>query len=240
MGPLYKLAFECKWFPEKFKESIRKIAEKDADLAQETLDGIERAQKWDKLSIHTPYGLPETLEIPGWSKKPWQLEFHNLGKDNKERMSICANAIGKSISGAYETALHLTGLYPDWWEGYRFNHAPKFWVGSITNEIQRDYIQALLIGPNLGSGIGQGFIPKHLIEGKISTRQCGLQGVADTFRVRHVSGDLSVCQFKTYEQGWRKWQASAPDGIWLDEEPDENVSDQKDIFSECQTRLIRT
>lgn len=207
-----------------------------------------------KLYAYRPYGHPDMDSPDGvvwkekhilngweaWSNKPWQVEFHNMGKTHKERMAICANGVGKSISGAYETAIHLTGEYPDWWEGHRFTKAPKFWVGSITNEIQRDYIQPLLLGDDLGESLGTGFIPKALIHGKVSTRQCGISGVADSFSVKHKSGGVSKCIFKTYEQGWRKWQASAPDGIWLDEEPDENVSDQKDIFAECQTRLVRT
>lgn len=142
-----------------------------------------------------------------------------------------------SISGAFETALHMTGLYPDWWEGYKFTAPPKFWIGSITNEVQKDYIQAILLGDS--SDFGTGFIPKTHMLGKPTTRQCGISGVIDTFKVRHVSGGISIGQFKTYEQGWRKWQAAAPNGIWLDEEPNEGP-DQKPIFSECQTRLIRT
>ena len=39
--------------------------------------------------------------------------------------------------------------------------------------------------------------------------------------------------FKAYEQGWMKWQGTAPEVIWLDEEP----RDFK-IFSEAQTRII--
>jgi phage terminase large subunit-like protein len=26
---------------------------------------------------------------------------------------------------------------------------------------------------------------------------------------------------KTYEQGWQKWQGSAPHVVWMDEEPDD-------------------
>jgi len=235
---LRELHFLSQWKPQEFRKEAQKLI--DNGVADSAIKALEEMRDYGKLDLYTPYGLPKTLEIPGWSKKPWQLDFHNLGSTHKERMIIAANGTGKSISGAYETALHLTGLYPDWWEGYRFKRAPKFWVGSITNEIQRDYIQTLLIGPDLNDGLGQGFVPKERISGKIHVRQCGLNGVVDTFRVKHVSGGTSVCQMKTYEQGWRKWQASAPDGIWLDEEPDENVSDQKDIFTEVQTRLVRT
>lgn len=220
----------------------------------ELLKKVARIASERKMFAYRPYGHPEMESPDGeqwkylrskygweeWSNKPWQTDFHALGASCKERMLMAANGAGKSISGAYETAIHLTGEYPDWWEGYRFEKAPKFWIGSITNEIQRDYIQPLLLGDDLNSNLGTGFIPKANIMGRPTTRQCGISGVADTFRVRHKSGGIAKAQFKVYEQGWRKWQASAPDGIWLDEEPDENVVDQKDIFAECQTRVVRT
>jgi phage terminase large subunit-like protein len=44
---------------------------------------------------------------------------------------------------------------------------------------------------------------------------------------------LSLCNLKTYEQGWQKWQGTAPHVVWPDEEPE----DYK-IFSESQTRIL--
>lgn len=205
------------------------------------------------LSTYFPFGHPVTLHggelwkeehrqgnWEEWSERPWQVEFHSMGRTHKERMLMCANGVGKSISGAYEAALHATGQYPEWWEGYRFKTANKGWVGSITNEMQKSHIQQLLLGADLNEELGTGFIPRSCIIGKPSTRQCGINGVVDEVKVRHASGGISLIQFKTYEQGWRKWQATAPHWVWMDEEPDENISDQKDIFAEVQTRLVRT
>jgi phage terminase large subunit-like protein len=39
--------------------------------------------------------------------------------------------------------------------------------------------------------------------------------------------------FKTYDQGWRKWQGTAPHVVWMDEEPDDMR-----IFTESQTRVL--
>ena len=49
-----------------------------------------------------------------------QLDFFKTG-DSERRGILAANRIGKTVSTCFETACHLTGLYPDWWEGYRFN-----------------------------------------------------------------------------------------------------------------------
>ena len=51
------------------------------------------------------------------------------GKEFNERACFGGNRVGKTLSiGGFETALHLTGLYPDWWEGHRFNHKILVWA----------------------------------------------------------------------------------------------------------------
>ena len=173
-----------------------------------------------------------------WSNKPFQLEFHNSGL--KERASISGNGVGKSIACSWETAAHALGEYPDWYQGFRFDRPVKVWVGAIDADQQREGVQNHLLGPDLSKGIGTGFIPKHKILGKVRTKQAGIAEVADRVLVQHSSGGVSVISFKTYAQGWRTWQAAAPDVIQLDEEPDENDNKQKGIFSEAQTRIFRS
>lgn len=163
---------------------------------------------------------------------PWQQQFHDAGKDNPERMLMAANRVGKTRSAAAEVAYHMTGLYPEWWEGRRFLAPVTVWTGSPTNETSRDILQAELLG-GLGEKLGTGMIPRANIHGAPTTRQAGVKNVVDSFSVRHVSGGISTCTMKTYEQGWQKWQGSAPHVVWMDEEPD----DYK-IFSESQTRVL--
>lgn len=171
---------------------------------------------------------------------PWQREFFNAGIDNAERLLMAANGVGKTISGGFEVACHLTGEYPDWWQGRRFEGPVLVWVGSITNQTQRDYTQPILLGDDLGEGLGTGFIPKPLLISKPRIRQAGIGDVVDMFQVRHKSGGISRAVMKTYEQGWRMWQGAAPDVIWMDEQPDENAANEKPIFAEAQTRVFRS
>ena len=153
---------------------------------------------------------------------------------------MAANGVGKTVCGGFEAACHLMGRYPDWWEGRRWDRPTKGWLGSITNETQREFTQPVLLGEDLSEGLGSGFIDKDLIVGKVRTRQAGIADVADMVRVRHSSGGISQGLFKTYEQGWRKWQGAAPDFIWGDEQPDEMASNEKRIFPEMQTRVFRS
>lgn len=162
----------------------------------------------------------------------WQLDFHAAGNDNPERMLMAANRVGKTVSAACEVSFHLTGDYPDWWNGKRFDKPTLIWTGSPTNETSKDIVQTELLG-GMGETLGTGWVPKARIHGRPTTRQAGVKNVADSFQVRHKSGGLSTCVLKTYEQGWQKWQGTAPHVVWMDEEPD----DYK-IFSESQTRVL--
>lgn len=145
---------------------------------------------------------------------------------------MAANRVGKTQGAACEVSYHLTGEYPEWWIGRRFDKATLVWTGSPTNETSKDIVQNELLG-GMGETLGTGWIPKAKIYGRPTTRQAGVKNVADSFQVRHRSGGLSTCILKTYEQGWQKWQGTAPHVVWMDEEPD----DYK-IFSESQTRVL--
>lgn len=171
---------------------------------------------------------------------PWQQDFHDQGRTNQQRLLMAANGVGKTLLGAAETAMHLTGQYPEWWRGRRFDKNVLIWVGSISNQTQRDYTQPGLFGPNLGEGLGTGFIPGECLVGKPKPRQAGIGDVVDIAYVRHVCGKDSIITMKTYEQGWRMWQGAAPDVVWLDEQPDETAKDERAIFSEVVTRIFRS
>lgn len=184
----------------------------------EKIQRFHQALAVNKLITYKPY--------------PWQKEFHAAGRDNQERMLMAANRVGKTRSAAAEVAFHLTGDYPTWWEGKRFDRPVLVWTGSPTNETSRDIVQTELLG-GLGEKLGTGWVPKARIVGQPQTRQAGVKNVIDTFQVRHKSGGLSICNLKTYEQGWQKWQGTAPHVVWDDEEPDDYM-----IYSESQTRIL--
>lgn len=222
-----------------------------ADQAKNVLEQIEWMSERRKLYRYKPYGHPDTLcphgalwkeryeagEWTEWSNKPWQLDFHNAGADHQERMLMAANRPGKSLVAAMEVAFHMTGDYPDWWKGKRFDKPVYVWTASPTNESSRDVCQKYLLGGTDPETIGTGCIPYEKIAAKPRMRQCGVGNVVDEFRVKHKSGGYSICNLKSYEQGWRKFQGTEPHIVWLDEEP-EDASDQKRIYSECLTRLL--
>lgn len=161
---------------------------------------------------------------------PKQLEFHAAGLTHRERLLMAANQVGKTVAGGSEVAMHLTGRYPDWWVGRRWNRPVVGWAAGVTNESTRDNPQRILMG-RLGLQ-GTGAIPGECILDTTSAR--GTPGLLDTVWIRHATGGMSVFQFKSYERGREKWQGETLDFVWYDEEPPE------DIYSEGLTRTNAT
>ena len=160
------------------------------------------------------------------------MEFFRLGAHPgfNERGFMAANRVGKTWgAGGYELTLHLTGEYPQWWEGRRFTHPVDAWAASDTAETTRDIVQRCLLGP-IGE-LGTGLIPGRRLIGE-PTRRRSAPDAADIVAVRHASGGTSLLGFKSYDQGRRKFQGTAKHVIWEDEEP------PADVHSECLLRLM--
>lgn len=135
---------------------------------------------------------------------------------------MAGNQLGKTLGGAAECAMHLTGQYPDWWQGRRFDKPVILIAGSESAELTRDGVQRLLMGPpDREEEWGTGFIPQASIEAR--TRRMGVSNALDTVTVKHVSGGSSTLYLKSYDQGRSKWQANTVDFVWFDEEPPEDV-----------------
>lgn len=195
------------------------------DLA-EALTLVSRQLQFEKINAYKPY--------------PWQKRFHDAGATFNERMEMCGNQTGKTYSAACEVTFHLTGEYPDDWEGKRFDVPIIAWVGSVTAEQSREITQAELLGGLTKEEYGTGTIPKRCLFGKPKMRQTGVSDVVDYMKVRHKSGGLSTCTFKSYDQGWKKWQGKRVHVVWLDEEPckgEQPTAEDYRIYTECQTRI---
>lgn len=175
------------------------------------------------------YGLDGTHRLCR-ALYPKHVYLMAAGARYRERCMMAGNRVGKSELGGYELTAHLTGLYPDWWRGRRFNEPIAAWVAGDTGKTTRNIIQEKLLGPV--TRIGTGFIPKHLIVHK--TKKSGLGDAYETAWVRHVTGEVSTLEFKSYDQRREAFQGTAQHYIWLDEEP------PMDVYTECLLRTAAT
>jgi phage terminase large subunit-like protein len=185
--------------------------------AVELLQELRQRERFNRVGTYDPY--------------PYQLKFHKTGSEANQRLLMAANRIGKSYCGSMELSYHLTGLYPDWWEGRKYNQPIVAWAGGVSNETTRDIVQFELLGsPDDPDAFGSGTIPKNYI---IKTeRKPGVPNAKSVALIRHVSGGNSSLFFKAYEMGVEKWQGRSVDCIWLDEEP------SRDIYSQAVTRTL--
>src|SRR4051812_121418 len=164
---------------------------------------------------------------------PKQSLFLSLGATHSERLLMAGNQLGKSECGAYEVARHLTGEYPPWWKGRRWDRPVKIWAGGVSGRDVRDIQQGKLFGqPGDPEAFGTGQVPKAAIAKTTAGRSA--PDAFDTAFVKHKSGGTSTIQFKTYEQGRESWQGTTIDMVWFDEEPDMAV------YVEGRTRLTAT
>jgi phage terminase large subunit-like protein len=201
-------------------ERIASGASRPAQVASELL-----RHRWARNKIRTYFPVAGPLRRELYPK---HLEFFRAGADTRERCFMAGNRTGKSDAAAYETTVHLTGDYPQWWEGRRFDRPIKAWAAGDTNKTVRDILQEKLLG-RFGE-YGTGMIPGDALR-KVTGKQ-GIAEAADQIQVRHVSGGTSILTLKSYEEGRKAFQGAGLDLVWLDEEAPCN------IYDECLMRLM--
>jgi phage terminase large subunit-like protein len=166
--------------------------------------------------------------------RPFEHQRKFFATATDRRGILAANRIGKTVSTCYETAMHLTGRYPSWWTGRRYDKAITAMVaGEGWSQVALVLQQELLGSPDvkLLDSIGTGAVPRECI-------------VFDTMRndgancigceITHVSGGKSYLLFANYTQEVRQLQGFKLDLAVFDEQPPD------DFFSEIVTRTATT
>lgn len=165
------------------------------------------------------------------------MQAFEAGAVHSERAILGGNRVGKTLGiGGYETALHVTGLYPSWWRGRRFSKKILVWAAGTKGLKVRDVNQKFLLGrlqatKGFTTATG-GLIPAARI-GRL-TRKTGVPDAVDQAIIKHVHGHENTITFKSYEEGRQSYEAEGVDFIWLDEEP------PRPIYDECKMRLLTT
>lgn len=164
----------------------------------------------------------------------YQLRFYATGLGVDRRGILAANRIGKTVSTCYETAMHLTGWYPEWWPGRR-------WTGAVTVFVAGEsWAQTALVLQNelLGTSdarstqdLGTGAIPRaNIVTDSIRAEGANIVSV----EILHRTGERSRLIFGNYTQEVRNLQGFKIDIGVLDEQPPD------DFFSELVTRTATT
>ncbi len=190
-------------------------SERLLSLVQELKD---RRKFW-QINEYKPYG--------------WQEQFITASAVNSQLLAMTGNRCGKTYTGAYIMAVHLTGLYPSWWLGKKYDRPIEAWAAGISTDTTRDILQSELLGSwKNPEAFGTGMIPKELIVSTV--RREGKPGCVQAVIVKHISGGNSALTFKSYEMDQDKFMGTSIDIIWLDEEC------PKDVYTQCVTRTATT
>lgn len=161
------------------------------------------------------------------------MEFFRAGKYHKERLAMMGNRVGKTIAGGCEMTYHLTGEYPDWWEGKTFDKPINALAAGDTSQTTRDIIQSKLLGGLWDTEeFGTGLIPRDALGKPTPAR--GVANLYEEINVSHASGGTSRLMLRSYDQGRRIFQGTEQDVVWLDEEV------PKDVYDEALIRTMTT
>ena len=184
-------------------------------FTSENLDNIITKEYYKRFLFYKP-------------NKKQQL-FHVAGKEAQERLITGGNRSGKSYSSACEIAFHLTGMYPAWWQGHKFDKPINCWIAGKSAALIAETVQKDLIGDN-EQNTARILHPEFIL----SKRKSGNSDMYRTVYVNHISGGASKITFKSFEEGREGFQGSKVELIWIDEEP------PFDIYRECKMRTMST
>jgi phage terminase large subunit-like protein len=195
--------------------------------AKKMLTELEYRKRYCRLDFYRP--------------NPKQMDFHNLVAT--ERMLRAGNQQGKTHGAAAQMAMDALALYPDWYQGRKFDNPPPIerafdflgWIASTTSTTTRDGAQTKLLGDlRQEDGLGTGLIPLDCIPGRPAMAR-GISDFVDSITLRREGGARAQLRFKTFEMDRKAFQGEACDEIWLDEDPGDDV-----VYGECLARLTAT
>lgn len=179
-----------------------------------------------KLAYNTRYKLQRIYD----SFYHWQKKFNAATADNDICLLMAANQVGKSRTGCVIDAHHLTGEYPEDWEGHRFDFPPLCWLLGYSGEKTRDLLQKKLFGRFINGELEGGYIPKEKIIDALPMN--GTPRAMREVRVQHVNG-IATCQFWSYSGTQHSLMGDVVDWFHCDEEPQDQA-----IFPQLITRTI--
>ena len=190
----------------------------------------EEQKKFNKLEFFKPY--------------EFQKKFYAASKDYRFRMLLAGNRCGKTVSEAYEFAMHATGKYPKWWNGIRFTKAPLMWAVGNTSDSTRNVLQKELLGTSnakMREEIGTGTIPKRDIDfgSGLSTDGERVKSLKVKFHNSkgEWTGTYTEIKFYSVGQGQGTMMGQNVNFIWMDEFAEH---DADEVHNQLITRVGTT
>ncbi len=197
------------------------------DLSGRMSDSAKTELK-DALLKKKKYIAENQLEY--YDPYKFQQDFHN--DEDKSKALEAGNQIGKTISGCAQDAMDLSGFYPSWYKGFKFDRPVDLVCGGINNDKTTKLLQKALMGDPVlkDTSWGTGWIPKSCLDPKMFSLKRGVADAYQTVKVKHYTDGrydgLSTLSFQSYEAGKSSWMGDTIDIFHLDEEPPMEILEQ--------------
>lgn len=202
-------------------EQLMSMSPDDVQALLAALDLMVYDKTYNTAKETTPFG--------------YQHKFFEAGSTFDYRLLSAANRIGKTIAGALEMSYHVTGRYPEWWNGQRIEGSGRtYWCIGVDLKMVRDNQQKHLIGTsNAGvvDEIGTGSIPRDCIELDQGFEKDGAQLLK--CRIKHIDGGLNELAFFGSNDS-NALMGRKVAGVWMDEESPYSGA----VFSQCIARTM--
>ncbi|HBV5677858.1 TPA: hypothetical protein MD163_004999 [Klebsiella aerogenes] len=173
-----------------------------------------------------------------WKPYPFQAQWIEASKHYKQRYLSAANRIGKTYGACAELAIHLTGLYPEWWNGAVIDEPESsvYWCIGVSQESVNNVLMKELLGVSDCrdlSQIGTGAIPKECIDvwSMVKDGQRCLK-----VGIKHAKGYKNILHFFASTQKESVLMGASVKYILLDEQFD----NETEIYAQCVTRTATT
>lgn len=182
----------------------------------------EEFKRFNKLAYYKPY--------------PFQSEWIQASNHYRQRYLSAANRIGKTYGACMELAYHITGLYPEWWNGRKLEDTGKYWAIGVSQESVNSVLMKELLGVTDCrhlSELGTGSIPKDCID-LFSMQKDGARCIQ--VRIKHVSGKWNTLHFFSSTQDETVFMGADVLYILMDEQ----FKTEETIYAQCLARTATT
>ena len=203
---------------------LSQVPEEHLDEVQSLLSRVADEYKYNKM-------LQTALD----RMYPWQKKAIRNTATHKVTGIICGNQMGKSEVACAILACHLTGHYPDWWDGKRYDRPVKIMAAGVDSNHNKNVLQERLFGTNnkrMSDELGSGMIPRDAIITNSLVSQRG--DAIESAKFKHRSGGMSELIFRAYSMGREAAQGFPADIIMIDEQPND------EFWKEALTRTKAT
>lgn len=200
-----------------------------------------RAEKWKPNTVGQNERIVRKIEQV--ALEPSRCFF----VDSETHTFLCQDCIvtgnsGKTIAGTHEVAFQATGIFPEWYKGWKgksridvVSGKPVFnvVVAATDSKTLRDSIMKKIVGSEQDDFSDGLIAKKYQVPGSI-VKARSVTGLLDSIQIYREDGGICTIYFRSYEQGRENLQSLTADYVYCDEEP------PQDVYAELMARLNAT